>query len=126
MVATCAADQGLKPRRPLPKGRGCGGGYAFGLLTAPESPLAYIPRLLLIDANARLGAMVADYLRNAGFDVDLAATLSEGRRRLLLDNFDALVLDFMLPDSDGLDLTRDLRADSRTQRLPLLVLTTRG
>ncbi len=85
-----------------------------------------MPRLLLIDADARLGAMVADYLRNAGFDVDLATTFSEGRRRLLMENFDALVLDFMLLDGDSLDLTRELRADSRMRRLPLLMLTTRG
>jgi two-component system phosphate regulon response regulator OmpR len=32
----------------------------------------------------------------------------------------------MLPDGDGLDLTRELRADARTRRLPLLMLTARG
>jgi DNA-binding response OmpR family regulator len=87
---------------------------------------ADMPRLLLIDDDARLSAMVADYLRNAGFAIELAPTLSEGRRRLLLDSFDALVLDLMLPDGDGLDLTRELRADPRTRRLPLLMLTARG
>lgn len=85
-----------------------------------------MPRLLLIDADVRLSAMVADYLRNAGFGVDIAATLSEGRRRLLLDNFDALVLDFMMPDGDGLEFTRELRADSYTRQLPLLIITARG
>ena len=85
-----------------------------------------MPRLLLIDDDARLSAMVADYLRNAGFAVELAATLNDGRRRLLIENFDALVLDLMLPDGDGLDLTRELRADPRTRRLPLLMLTARG
>ncbi|MDZ5461012.1 winged helix-turn-helix domain-containing protein [Azohydromonas lata] len=85
-----------------------------------------MPRLLLIDDDARLSAMVADYLRNAGFAVELAATLNDGRRRLLIENFDALVLDLMLPDGDGLDLTRELRADARTRRLPLLMLTARG
>ena len=32
----------------------------------------------------------------------------------------------MLPDGDGLDFTRELRADARTRRLPLLMLTARG
>jgi hypothetical protein len=53
-------------------------------LSAPD-----MPRLLLIDDDARLSAMVADYLRGAGFGVDTAPTLAEGRRRLLMESFDA-------------------------------------
>ena len=83
-------------------------------------------RLLLIDDDLRLAAMVGDYLRAAGYDVDVAGTLVEGRARLARELPDALVLDLMLPDGDGLDLTRELRADPRTRRLPLLMLTARG
>ena len=83
-------------------------------------------RLLLIDDDLRLAAMVGDYLRAAGYDVDVAGTLAEGRGRLARELPDALVLDLMLPDGDGLDLTRELRADARTRRLPLLMLTARG
>jgi len=83
-------------------------------------------KLLLIDDDARLTAMVGDYLRANGFDVDTAGTLAAGRERLRLGSYDALVLDLMLPDGDGLDLTRELRADPRTRRLPLLMLTARG
>jgi DNA-binding response OmpR family regulator len=83
-------------------------------------------RLLLIDDDARLSAMVGDYLRNAGYQVDAALTLADGRARLQADSYDALVLDLMLPDGDGLDFTRSLRADARTRRLPLLMLTARG
>ena len=83
-------------------------------------------RLLLIDDDARLSAMVSDYLRNSGFEVQTAGTLSAGRERLATEAFDALVLDLMLPDGDGLDLCRELRAESRTRHLPLLMLTARG
>ncbi|OYU98252.1 MAG: DNA-binding response regulator, partial [Burkholderiales bacterium PBB5] len=83
-------------------------------------------RLLLIDDDARLTAMVGDYLRTNGYEVDAAGTLSAGRERLRLVNYDALVLDLMLPDGDGLDLTRELRGDARLKRLPLLMLTARG
>ena len=96
----------------------------------PAPPMA--ERLLLIDDDARLAAMVGDYLRAAGFEVEVAGTLAEGRRRLwpgpsssALEP-DALVLDLMLPDGDGLDLCRELRADARTRQLPLLMLTARG
>jgi len=83
-------------------------------------------RLLLIDDDARLTAMVADYLRSNGFDVQAAGSLAAGRELLRQGSFDALLLDLMLPDGDGLDLTRELRADARTRRLPLLMLTARG
>jgi DNA-binding response OmpR family regulator len=83
-------------------------------------------RLLLIDDDARLSTMVADYLGNAGFDIATAATLAAGRTALAGEAFDALVLDLMLPDGDGLDLCRELRGNPRTRALPLLMLTARG
>jgi DNA-binding response OmpR family regulator len=83
-------------------------------------------RLLLIDDDARLTEMVGDYLRQAGFDVECAGSLAAGRERLRHAAYEALVLDLMLPDGDGLQLTRELRADTRTRRLPLLMLTARG
>ncbi len=90
-------------------------------------------RLLMIDDDTRLSAMVGDYLRAAGFEVEVAGTLAAGRQQLLAGPalasstaFDAVVLDLMLPDGDGLDLCRELRADVRTRALPLLMLTARG
>ncbi|MGE5865937.1 MAG: winged helix-turn-helix domain-containing protein [Rhizobacter sp.] len=83
-------------------------------------------RLLLIDDDARLSDMVADYLRAAGHDVVVAGSLAAGRDQLAGGSFDALVLDLMLPDGDGLDLCRELRSAPRTRQLPLLMLTARG
>jgi DNA-binding response OmpR family regulator len=84
------------------------------------------PKLLLVDDDTRLTAMVGDYLRAQGYGVDSAGSLAAGRERLRAGSYDALVLDLMLPDGDGLDLTRELRAEPRTRRLPLLMLTARG
>ena len=83
-------------------------------------------RLLLIDDDARLTDMVGDYLRRNGYEVDVAGSLAQGRERLRQGGHDALLLDLMLPDGDGLELTRELRADARLRRLPLLMLTARG
>ena len=83
-------------------------------------------RLLLIDDDERLTTLVGDYLRRNGFEVDSAGSLGAGRERLKAQAYDALLLDLMLPDGDGLDLTRELRAEPRTRRLPLLMLTARG
>ena len=84
------------------------------------------PHLLLIDDDARLTRMVGDYLRTQGFEVDTAGTLAEGRMRLGAASYDALVLDLMLPDGDGLEFTRELRGQPATRRLPLMMLTARG
>ena len=83
-------------------------------------------RLLLIDDDERLAAMVAGYLASAGFAVESAASLAEARRRLAKPDYDAVLLDLMLPDGDGLDLCRELRSRRDTRALPLLMLTARG
>src|SRR5689334_21596642 len=80
-------------------------------------------RILLVEDDARLAKMVADYLSEAGFRVTHAATGADAENRLRRETFDALVLDLMLPDTDGLDLCRRIRADSA---LPVLMLTARG
>ena len=103
------------------------------LRPAPKAGAAHVVqaamvsgKLLLIDDDARLTTMVGDYLRRNGFEVDAVGSLGAGRERLKLTHYDALLLDLMLPDGDGLDLTRELRAQARTRRLPLLMLTARG
>ncbi|WP_164885089.1 response regulator [Rubrivivax rivuli] len=83
-------------------------------------------RLLLIDDDTRLTDMVGGYLRQNGYEVETAGSLAAGRERLKHTPPDALLLDLMLPDGDGLDFTRELRSDARLRRLPLLMLTARG
>ena len=82
--------------------------------------------ILLIDDDLRLSAMVGDYLRGHGYQVSCAPSLAAGRELIGRQAFDALVLDLMLPDGDGLDLCRELRASPRTRSLPLLMLSARG
>lgn len=83
-------------------------------------------RVLMIDDDQRLSGMVQNYLQAGGFQVSTAGDLAKGRALLQREPYDALVLDLMLPDGDGLDLTRELRADARLKSLPLLMLTARG
>jgi DNA-binding response OmpR family regulator len=83
-------------------------------------------RLLLIDDDQRLTDMLGEYLRRQGYEVTTAGSLALGRQLLERGAPDALVLDLMLPDGDGLDFTRELRGEPRTRRLPLLMLTARG
>jgi len=80
-------------------------------------------RILLVEDDARLAKMVADYLAEAGFRVTHAPTGAAAETHLRRETFDAVVLDLMLPDTDGLDLCRRIRADSS---IPVLMLTARG
>ena len=79
--------------------------------------------ILIIDDDERLAAMVVDYLGAAGFRVVASATAFDGQQRLKREPFDALVLDLMLPDADGLEVCRRIRA---TSDVPILMLTARG
>src|SRR5687767_9728224 len=79
--------------------------------------------ILIIDDDQRLSGMVSDYLGTAGFRVAAAATAREGEQRLKREQFDALVLDLMLPDADGLEVCRRIRQSSD---VPILMLTARG
>ena len=84
---------------------------------------AAMTAILIIDDDERLAAMVADYLGAAGFRVVASATAFDGQQRLKREPFDALVLDLMLPDADGLEVCRRIRA---TSDVPILMLTARG
>ncbi len=80
-------------------------------------------RVLLIEDDPRLAEMVTEYLGQAGFRVAHAPTGRGGLALHAREPFDALVLDLMLPDIDGIEVCRELRAKSAT---PVLMLTARG
>jgi two-component system, OmpR family, phosphate regulon response regulator OmpR len=80
-------------------------------------------RILLIEDDSRLAAMVSDYLSEAGFRVTHAANGRSGLALNERDAFDAIILDLMLPDMDGLEVCRRVRAQADTS---ILMLTARG
>ena len=80
-------------------------------------------RILLIEDDPRLAAMVSEYLGEAGYRVSVAGGGAAGMRLLEREPFDALVLDLSLPDIDGLEVCRRLR---EKHGLPVLMLTARG
>lgn len=82
-------------------------------------------RVLLLDDDARLTAMLQQYLGQRGVDADTAGTVEAGLAHLRRDVPDAVVLDVMLPDGDGFDVLRTLRAGLAPD-LPVVMLTARG
>jgi DNA-binding response OmpR family regulator len=80
-------------------------------------------RILMIEDDEALSAMVAEYLGAADYTVTPCADASSGLATLARGEFDALVLDVMLPDLDGFEVCRRVRA---TSDVPILMLTARG
>jgi two-component system phosphate regulon response regulator OmpR len=82
-----------------------------------------IERILLVEDDPRLAEMLSEYLGQAGFRVTVAPLGTTALERLAGADYDAVVLDLMLPDMDGLDICRQLRSRADT---PVLMLTARG
>jgi DNA-binding response OmpR family regulator len=82
-----------------------------------------LERILLVEDDPRLAEMLLQYLGQAGFAVTVAPLGATALQRLAGATFDAVVLDLMLPDMDGLDVCQQLRAKADT---PVLMLTARG
>jgi DNA-binding response OmpR family regulator len=80
-------------------------------------------RILMIEDDVRLGGMVRDYLGESGYRVTVHETGADGLAALAREPFDALILDVMLPDVDGFEVCRRVRASSD---VPILMLTARG
>jgi two-component system OmpR family response regulator len=82
---------------------------------------------LLVDDDAELRTLVADYLQRYGMRVTALASGAELKRALAPgpagETFDLLLLDLMLPDANGLDLCRWVRS---TSTLPIVMLTAQG
>ena len=81
------------------------------------------PRVLIIDDDDRLAAMLRTWLRERGLEADSRPDVATGLAALDDGGWDALVLDVMLPDGDGFDVCRRVRARSD---IPILMLTARG
>jgi DNA-binding response OmpR family regulator len=80
-------------------------------------------RILMIEDDASLAAMVGEYLGGLGFTLVTRGNAAGGIEALSQGRFDALILDVMLPDSDGFEVCRRVRARSD---VPILMLTARG
>lgn len=79
--------------------------------------------ILLIEDDNRLADMVRDYLQSNGYDVKIAPNGADGIQLEDEEKFDVIILDLMLPDMDGLDICRVIKARSD---VPIIMLTAKG
>ena len=82
--------------------------------------------ILVIEDEKEIRDLVRYNLEREGFRVAVAGDGEEGLRRLFASRPDALVLDLMLPGRSGLEVLRELRGESSTRDLPVIVLTARS
>ena len=84
-------------------------------------------RLILFCSSDAPGALAgANYLREAGFLVDIASSAHEARAQLGQRQYSALLLDLIMSDAEGMKLVSELRASPLTQLLPVVILTPAG
>ena len=81
-------------------------------------------RVLVVEDDQRLAAVLRQGLKEQGYGVDVAAHATEGFDMALASEYDAILLDVMLPGRSGLDVLSDLRA--RGVQSPILVLSARS
>jgi DNA-binding response OmpR family regulator len=81
-------------------------------------------RVLLIEDDRKAAKLLAKGLQEEGFVVDVAATGEAGEEQAAVNEYDVIVLDWLLPGKDGLAVCQALRA--RDLSTPILMLTARG
>ena len=81
------------------------------------------PRILLVEDEASIAEPFARVLAREGFDATIAATAAEAREAFARVAPDLVLLDLNLPDGDGRDVCRELRA---TSDVPVIMVTARG
>ena len=83
-------------------------------------------QILIVEDEKPIRDMIAFGLRRAGYLVCEAEDCREARARIADRRPDLLLVDWMLPDMSGLELTRQLKRDKDTQEVPVIMLTARA
>ena len=85
------------------------------------------PQLLMIEDDARLAQMVGEYLTQSGFAFNHAGDGAAGLEQLQQHAPDLVILDLMLPDTDGLEICRRIRSlPAPASKVSVLMLTAKG
>jgi len=83
-------------------------------------------RILIVEDDPDIAQLVARYLEKAGFQTELAGNGREALQSIAARLPDLMVLDLMLPQVDGIEICRSVRASTATAALPIIMLTARA
>src|SRR6185312_16891684 len=82
-------------------------------------------RALIVDDDPMIVKLQSMILTKAGYEIDTAANGREGIDRAAQGTPDVVLLDVMMPGLDGLEVTRQLKADPRTSAIPVVLVSAR-
>src|SRR5690606_37575093 len=85
-------------------------------------PRIIMARVLIVEDEPRLAQLLADYLTHSRFQADQTASVREAERLVREGGYQAVLLDLMLPDGDGMELCKTIR---RFSQVPILMITAR-
>ena len=82
--------------------------------------------VLVIDDHIVIRTLLQDTLTNKGFRALFAATGHEGLKLAKTQDIDIILLDWIMPEMDGMEVLAELKNDSNTRDIPVIMLTSRG
>ncbi|MBI3609196.1 MAG: response regulator transcription factor [Nitrospirae bacterium] len=83
-------------------------------------------KIIMIEDEPDIIGLVTHYLEKEGYRVTAVRDGAKGLQQIKAGPPDLLILDLMLPEMDGLEICRRVRADSKTAALPIIMLTAKG
>jgi two-component system phosphate regulon response regulator PhoB len=83
-------------------------------------------KILVVDDEEDILELVRHHMNREGYEVRCAESGEQALQTAKSESLDLIVLDLMLPGIDGLEVTRRLKNDPRTQHIPILMLTAKG
>ena len=83
-------------------------------------------RILCVDDDRPTVTIIAAILKKEGYEVEIALNGNEGLKKARESKPDLLILDIMMPGTDGYEVCRRLKADPETSRIGVLMLTAKG
>jgi len=83
-------------------------------------------KILIIEDDKDIIELVRHYLEKENFVLKDSADGFSGLKKAKAENFDLVILDIMLPEMDGLEVCKELRADPKTSSTPVIMLTAKG
>lgn len=87
------------------------------------APVPHAPRLLVVEDDPDVAKLLELMLKRAEYQVDVALDGETALARLSQNHYDAMTLDLMLPDHDGMDLIRRIRNRAETEAIPIIVVS---
>src|SRR3990167_11424579 len=83
-------------------------------------------KIVLIEDDDLIRELYKDELTAAGFNLDAFPTGREGLEAISKNRYDLLLLDIMLPDTNGLEVLKKIKLNPKTKGLPVVLLTNLG